>query len=86
MKEIVNDRFVANGKSWFDSFENSKSSPHSKQVIGLCSHCQKFSSIYGDFLKLDQQIVQSSVAITEERFLLSQCFLLLNAGIIRGLQ
>lgn len=49
------------------TLKNSRSSPQSKQVRGLCSHLQEFSSMYGDVLKLDQQIVQSSVAIIRER-------------------
>lgn len=67
MKDIANDRLVANGKSQFDAFETSRSSPQNKQVIEWCSRLQKCSSIYGVVLKLDRQILQSSVAIARER-------------------
>lgn len=66
MKDVANDRFVANGKSQFDSSEKSRSSPQSKQVREWCSPLQKCSSMYGDVLKLDQPIVHSSVAIIKE--------------------
>lgn len=70
-KDTANERFVANGKSKFDSFENSRSSPQSKQVIGWCCHLQKCSSMYGNILKLDQEVVQSSVGIIRERSVFS---------------
>lgn len=76
IRDIANDRLVANEESQLESFENNVSSPQNKQITGRCIHLWKCFSVYEDVLKLDQRIVRILVPIIRQRS--SHFLLLLN--------